>query len=197
MDTETRLKAANDLLAPWAAATNTPEPDRLDINVDAANLIDAVKALRQPAEGEPWGYLSAITGLDTLGNPENPQAGELEALYHFCSGSAVVTLRVKSARQEASVPSICKIIPSASLYERELSEMFGFNVVNTPNPARLFLPDDWPDGLYPLRKEPAITDARTGHWPPPDDGPLFIYRCCGADADHRLYRTLARKTGRG
>lgn len=153
MDTKTRLEAANDLLAPWASGTNSPEPDRLDIYVDAANLVNAVKALRQPSCGQPWGYLSAITGLDTSENPEESQPGALEALYHFCADSVVVTLRVKSPRQEAWVPSICDVIPSASLYERELSEMLGFTVINTPNPARLFLPDDWPDDLYPLRKD--------------------------------------------
>jgi NADH-quinone oxidoreductase subunit D len=31
--------------------------------------------------------------------------------------------------------------------------MFGVDVVGTPNPDRLFLPDDWPDGVYPLRKD--------------------------------------------
>ena len=34
----------------------------------------------------------------------------------------------------------------------ELIEMFGFVIEDTPDPARLLLPDDWPDGVYPLRK---------------------------------------------
>jgi Ni,Fe-hydrogenase III component G len=25
-------------------------------------------------------------------------------------------------------------------------------VVGTPDPGKLLLPDDWPDGVYPLRK---------------------------------------------
>jgi Ni,Fe-hydrogenase III component G len=50
------------------------------------------------------------------------------------------------------LPSICPLIPSATLYERELIEMFGFVIEDTPDPARLLLPDDWPDGVYPLRK---------------------------------------------
>jgi Ni,Fe-hydrogenase III component G len=31
--------------------------------------------------------------------------------------------------------------------------MFGNTVAGTPNTARLFLPDEWPDGVYPLRKD--------------------------------------------
>jgi len=53
---------------------------------------------------------------------------------------------------DAKVPSICHIIPSATLYERELMEMFGITVEGTPDTGKLLLPDDWPDGVYPLRK---------------------------------------------
>ena len=35
-------------------------------------------------------------------------------------------------------------------------EMFGVTVVDTPNPDRLFLPDEWPAGVYPLRKDFSI-----------------------------------------
>jgi Ni,Fe-hydrogenase III component G len=51
------------------------------------------------------------------------------------------------------VPSICGVIPSAGFFERELGEMLGVTVDGIPDASRLFLPDDWPDGVYPLRKE--------------------------------------------
>ena len=50
MDTEIRLKAANDLLAPWATATNTPEPDRLDIYVETVNLLNWLFPRRYPGD---------------------------------------------------------------------------------------------------------------------------------------------------
>ena len=62
-------------------------------------------------------------------------------------------LRVGLGRDRPVIPTICNIIPSASFFERELSEMFGITVEGTPNPARLFLPDEWPAGVYPLRKD--------------------------------------------
>ncbi len=141
---ETLLETAAALLQPWAAEPVMPEASRMDVPVPAADLLAAVKALHDAR----WGYLSAITGLD-LG----PEAGAMEALYHFCMGAAVVTLRVRLPRDGASVPSVCGLIPSASFFERELSEMFGVTVTDTPDPSRLFLPDDWPDGVYPLRKD--------------------------------------------
>jgi Ni,Fe-hydrogenase III component G len=31
-------------------------------------------------------------------------------------------------------------------------ELFGFDLLNTPNTEKLVLPDSWPEGVYPLRK---------------------------------------------
>ncbi|MBI5961042.1 MAG: NADH-quinone oxidoreductase subunit C [Chloroflexi bacterium] len=145
MTDKTPLQWAVDILAPWTKSTNEPEPNRLDVNIDAADLPAAVKAFVLDTK---WGYLAAITGLD-LG----VEAGELEALYHFCSGPSVVTLRIRMPRTDPSVPSLFSIIPSVTFYERELMEMFGVTVVGSPNTDRLFLPDDWPAGIYPLRKD--------------------------------------------
>ena len=77
---------------------------------------------------------------------------KLEALYHFTEGPVVATLRVTVPYADPRVPTICPLVPTATLYEREMQEMFGFVVEGTPVPDRLVLPDDWPDGVYPLRK---------------------------------------------
>ena len=52
----------------------------------------------------------------------------------------------------ARVPSVCGLVPAATLYERELGEMFGVTVEGTPVTDHLLLPDSWPQGVYPLRK---------------------------------------------
>ncbi len=164
MDVERALRTAESLLAPWAKQMARPEPHRLDVTVAVSDLLRAVRALTDVR----WGYLSAITGLDQPGASTGPSeeqrkpsgaagmelaAGEIEVLYHFCTGAAVATVRVRVPRDAASVPSVCAIIPSAGFFERELSEMLGVTVVGTPDPSHLFLPDDWPDGVYPLRKD--------------------------------------------
>jgi Ni,Fe-hydrogenase III component G len=95
-----------------------------------------------------WGYLAAITGLDpSLDDPN------LEVLYQLFSGPAVLTLRVRAPKENPEVPTLCNILPSASFYERELIEMFGITVTGTPDTSRLFLPDEWPEDVYPLRKD--------------------------------------------
>jgi len=151
MSVNSTLPEALDLLAPWAKETSEPAADRLYVVIEAADLLAAVSALTEAR----WGYLAAITGVD-LG----PDAGQIEVLYHFCSGAPVVTLRVRVPRDDARVASLYDIIPSVTFYERELREMLGVEVEGTPNTDRLFLPDDWPSGLYPLRKDFNVADLK-------------------------------------
>jgi NADH:ubiquinone oxidoreductase subunit C len=147
------IQKAQDLLAHRALSTAMPEEGRLDAVVETAHLLDLVRELHTSR----WGYLMGITGLD-LGL----QSGKMEVLYHFARGATVLTLRVPVEREHASVPSICSILPPASLYEREIIEMFGITVENTPNADRLFISDDWPQGVYPLRKDFVVPVAQPG-----------------------------------
>ncbi len=142
--TEALLTEAVNRIGELASSQSAPDPDRLDLYVEPANLSDCCARLTTPR----WGYLSAISGLDS-----GPETGRLEVLYFFCNQAAVLTVRVPILRDHPVVPSICGVIPSATLFERELMEMFGVVCEGTPNPDRLFLPDDWPDGTYPLRKD--------------------------------------------
>jgi Ni,Fe-hydrogenase III component G len=158
MDIMKELQTAEELLKPMTVESKRPSAERLDVKLEAGDLLGAVKALIDAR----WGYLAAITGLEhpapkhveVEGHPAPaPTAeGNLEALYHFCHGAAITTLRVTVPYSKPDVPSVCGLIASASLYERELMELFGVVCVNTPDPSRLVLPDDWPDGVYPLRK---------------------------------------------
>ena len=148
---------AEELLKPWTVSTKSPENDRLDVTIDAKDIQTCTKAIMDAN----WGYLSAITGLDNAeyevieGTTEKkaiPGKGSLELLYHFCSGAAIVSLRTSLPYTKAQIDTICNIIPSASLYERETAELFGIDFVGTPSTEHLLLPDDWPAEVYPLRK---------------------------------------------
>ena len=159
MQIEQIVSAAETLLQPFAVGAVTHAPNRVEAVVTREHLCAAVQAIIDSR----WGYLSAITGLDhpwpkaakpgaPAPEPAGPVEDRLEALYQFVSGRIIATLRVSVTYHDAKVPSICHIIPSATLYERELMEMFGITVEGTPDTGKLLLPDDWPDGVYPLRK---------------------------------------------
>lgn len=50
-------------------------------------------------------------------------------------------------------PSVTPRVPAAVWGEREIRDMYGLIPVGLPDERRLVLPDDWPDDLYPLRKD--------------------------------------------
>ncbi len=163
MTTETLLQRAGEILAPFTRSTNTPESNRLDVHIAASDLVPATKALTEAS----WGYLATITGTD-LGQ----EANHIEALYHFCEGAAVATLRVLLPREGCpEIASVSDLIPVASFFERELGEMLGVTVVGTPDPSRLFLADDWPEGVYPLRKDFKPEQAAAVEGKAPEPGP--------------------------
>lgn len=152
MNTEQNLQTAELLLAPWKKETAQPETNRLDVSIAANQLRQAVSALHNAR----WGYLSAITGTD-LG----PAAGQMEALYHFCNGAAITTLKIQLPRTDSAVlPTIEDIIPPATFFERELHEMLGFKFKAAKSNERLFIPDDWPEDVFPLRQDFSIEQAK-------------------------------------
>ena len=169
MDTTSKLSRAEAILKPYDVLSTHPAPDRLDVTLLPSMLEAAVRELI----AQRWGYLVAITGVDRPGIaalvPEEKQwsrllveqetpatsaehEGSIELLYTFCSGAAIVTLRTSVRYSFPVIHTVCDVIPSATLYERELIEMFGIRIVGTPSKDKLLLPDDWPDGIYPLRK---------------------------------------------
>lgn len=151
------LQSAKEVLQLWIESESTPENNRLDVVIKPNDIKNCVKALVVAR----WGYLSAITAMD---RPEYsideatkvkvviPEKGNIEVLYHFCEGPAIVTLRAMLPYAQVRIDSICEIIPSATLYEREAGELLGIDFVGTPTTEHLLLPDNWPANVYPLRK---------------------------------------------
>lgn len=130
-----------DLGAKALELTN-PDRRRIFLKVAASELVPTVTVLKAKYD---CAHLSTISGVD--------KGETFEFLYHFASPVACITVRTEIPRIEPRLASICAVIPGAVLYERELQEMFGVTVEDIPDGRRLNLPDDWPDGQYPLRKD--------------------------------------------
>ena len=83
----------------------------------------------------------------------------VELMYHFYiywgvpHEEILVTLTVALPKTDLKVPTITGIIPGALTSEREKQEMLGIEVVGIPDSRRLFLPEDFPQGVYPWRKD--------------------------------------------
>ncbi len=90
-------------------------------------------------------HLSTISGVD--------RGDAITVIYHLDCRPALLSLKLNLPKSTPKVRTVTDIFPGAILYERDLMEMLGIKVENHPDPRRLFLPDDWPAGVYPLRKE--------------------------------------------
>lgn len=88
-------------------------------------------------------HLSAVTGAKTNSNL-------IEILYHLDRAGTLVTIRVVLPPTE-SISTITDIILGASLYEREIHDLFGVKFEGHPDLSRLILPDEWEKGNFPLR----------------------------------------------
>jgi Ni,Fe-hydrogenase III component G len=79
-----------------------------------------------------------------------------EVLYHFANDETGHFVTVKAFirdRENPSIESVSPFIPGAEWIEREVHDILGIEIKNHPNMKRLILHDDWPEGVYPLRKD--------------------------------------------
>jgi Ni,Fe-hydrogenase III component G len=136
VDFEARMKEAFPL-SEVTLGTN----GRFWVALKPEELIPAVNTLREMFS---MIQLAVIVGEDVrdafLGN------------YIF-TGEKVIILQVRMDHDKPEVPSLAAIIPGAMVYERELKDMFGIIPVGHPDLRRQAVPEDWPEGVYPLRKD--------------------------------------------
>ncbi|HHT9152411.1 MAG TPA: NADH-quinone oxidoreductase subunit C [Candidatus Hypogeohydataceae bacterium YC40] len=64
-----------------------------------------------------------------------------------------IILQVHLNETELEFPSITPLMYSGSLFEREMRDMFGFIPVGNPDTRRMVLHENFPEGIYPLRKD--------------------------------------------
>ncbi|MCI4445002.1 MAG: NADH-quinone oxidoreductase subunit C [Candidatus Aminicenantes bacterium] len=142
MNDQVLIEKLKEGLKEKVLSISNPAPRRIFLKVAVENLLEAVRQLK---EEQGFTHLSTISGVD-LGK-------SFEILYHFANNFCSFTLRTEIPRENPLLPSICALIPGAILYEREIQDMFGIKVENIPDSRPLLLPDDWPAGNYPLRKD--------------------------------------------
>lgn len=79
----------------------------------------------------------------------------LEILYHFAYDPAAIVISVRAMLKDKNDPhidTITGVTRSAWWIEREIHELFGIEFDGNDDLRPLLLPDDWPSGVYPLRK---------------------------------------------
>jgi len=129
---------------------SAPRKRRIFVHVKTDSLKDTIRYLVNQLELK---HLSTITGSD-LG--EN-----IELIYHLAyNGSIEISLRIDVPKKNPSVPTITDLMPGAILYEREIHDVVGVTFQGHPDLSPLILPEGWPEGVYPLRKEEKFEELR-------------------------------------
>ena len=123
----------------------SPGPTRLFVDVDRRVL----RAVSNALAGLGGRYMVGI------GTDEIARRGTLGLIHTFAfdADRAVVALRTSAPAADPVFDSITPDIPGAGWSERECQDLLGMTFTGHPKPKRLVLADDWPAGLYPLRKE--------------------------------------------
>lgn len=116
---------------------------RVYVTVSKADAREVVRFLFKYLEAR----MSIATGVDT-------RIG-IEILYHmtFDKHNVIVTVKTLAEKPNPEIASVTDFLPAAEWIEREIHEMLGVNFVGHPNLEKLLLPDDWPEGVYPLQKK--------------------------------------------
>jgi NADH-quinone oxidoreductase subunit C len=111
---------------------------------------------------------SSVSGVDY----GTEVAQRLHVVYHLTSMTYRRRIRLEIAVdvEDAHVPSVVQVYPTADWHERETWDMFGIIFDGHPALTRILMPDDW-DG-YPQRKDYPLggipVEYKGAEIPPPD-----------------------------
>lgn len=132
-----------NLIANVAEKIETTE-ENLVIHANPSQIKEIAKILVM--QGARFVHLTAIDFIN--------QRNQIELNYFFSLIKDGMNVIVKTPleQSELSISSISEVIPAVIWAERECNDLFGIKFEGHPDPRRLVLPDNWPEGVHPLRK---------------------------------------------
>ena len=134
-------------LKEWAEGVKGWKSRQIWIKVARESLRPAIRKIIELH----FPHVSVISFADT--------GAQVDLMYHLYiywgvpREEILITLKVSLDKTDLKIPTITDLIPGALTSEREKQEMLGIEVVDIPDSRRLFLPEDFPQGVYPWRKD--------------------------------------------
>jgi Ni,Fe-hydrogenase III component G len=90
--------------------------------------------------------LCTITGLDN--------AATLGFIYHLARQDGItLNIQFDVPKENPVIKTVTRYFSCAEIYEREVIDLLGAKVDGLEEGIRYPLPDNWPKGTYPLRKD--------------------------------------------
>jgi NADH:ubiquinone oxidoreductase subunit C len=135
----------HDELLEWLKRTATtlsmPRKERIIATFPPTMLREGLQQLIDTF----FNRLITITGNDV--------GMHIELIYHLGRENTVISIKTLVLKKNSKHPTISDLLPTATLYEQEVHELFGICFQGHPNLAPLLLPDNWPPQVYPMRNE--------------------------------------------
>jgi NADH-quinone oxidoreductase subunit C len=129
--------------------------DEVTLFVDRSDLVDTLIRLRDHRELS-LGSLMSVTATHHPGRePTFWIVYELRSLDH----GHRLRVKVGLPDEDAHVPSVTSMFPTADWHERETFDLFGIVFDGHPDLDRILLPSDW-EG-HPLRKDEGLGGVGT------------------------------------
>ena len=124
---------------------------RIHVKVADPNQLDVISFAME--NWNSW-HLIAVSSLDT---PDEKFA----VVYHYdirppFGGQTAITMNLMVEcpdRKNPKITSMTKVLIGAQYFEREAHDLMGIVFEGHPDLSRLILPEDFPEGVYPLRKD--------------------------------------------
>ena len=91
----------------------------------------------------------------SIGMDDRPFSGQFLVAHDFAfePEHVLASVMVHVPASDPRIESISPDVPAANWAEREMRDLVGIEAVGCPSQKRLVLPDGWPDGVHPLRKD--------------------------------------------
>jgi len=126
------------------------------LKIDRMIYKDAVKHLFTFTE---YPHFAVSSGYD-IGDT-------VEIVHHFSlyhgekSREININITVALPKNDLTIDTISDLIPGALIAEQEKQEMLGVKVIGIPKNKRVFISEDFPEGMYPWRRDEASADKMT------------------------------------
>ena len=123
-----------------------PVKGQLYAIVEKADVVDLAEFIHKELNGR---------FLITVATDRREDLGKFEITHVFSLDKEhlFVSIQTRVDPSDPTIPSITPKIPAAGWAEREMRDFMGVFPEGHPDPRRLVLSDDWPEGVYPLRRD--------------------------------------------
>ncbi|HUU79477.1 MAG TPA: NADH-quinone oxidoreductase subunit C [candidate division Zixibacteria bacterium] len=124
---------------------------RIHVKVADPDQLDVITFAKE--KWNSW-HMIAVSSVD---KPD----GTFAVVYHYDirpphGGQTAITMNLMvdcPDRNNPKITSITKVFIGAQYFEREAHDLMGIVFEGHPDLSRLILPEDFPEGVYPLRKD--------------------------------------------